>query len=72
MLAHFYIPRIENNKKLAIQKKHLGVRFCTEVLPLKRRHCDTLFIFEVENVKCNLSNFGQNFKPKSQIFIKKN
>ena len=37
MLAHFYIPMPKNDMKLAVQKNHLGVKFCPEPVK-KRRH----------------------------------
>ena len=31
MLADFYIPRLSNYRKTAVQKNHFGVKFYTEV-----------------------------------------
>ena len=30
MFADFYIPRLAHNMKIAVQKNHLGVKFCIE------------------------------------------
>ena len=34
MLADFYIPRLSNDRKIAVQKIIYGVNFCTEFLTL--------------------------------------
>jgi len=31
MLADFYIPRLSNDRKIAVQKNYLGVTFCTKM-----------------------------------------
>ena len=48
MLADFYIRRLSNDMKLAIQKNHLGVKFCTELLTLLK---NDVIIANILNIK---------------------
>ena len=46
MLADFYIPRLSNDMKLAVQKNHLGGQILSPNPVKKRRLCVQLsFIF---------------------------
>jgi len=43
MLADFYIPRLSNNMKIAVQKNNLGVKFGTEVWTLIKNGVNFIF-----------------------------
>jgi len=49
MLAYFYIPRLSNGMKIAVQKNNLFFKFGTEVWALskKRRQCYFLNMLDI-------------------------
>ena len=58
MLADIYIPRLSNDMKLAVQKKHLGGKiFYGNPDPVKKRrlnisHTSYLLLASVTEVRC--------------------
>ena len=51
MLADFYTPRPSNDMKIAVQKNHLGVKFCymyseSELLTLLKNGVNAKYVFQ--------------------------
>ena len=63
MFANFYIPRLSTDMKIAVQKNHLGVKFCTECLTLPKKGS------EIKKRKSR--NFGTRIKYRKKFLAKK-
>ena len=60
MLAHFYIPRLSNDMKVAVQKNHLGGQILCRILdPSKKTASKNTYILFASF----LVRFGHNIPP---------
>jgi len=57
MLAHFYIPMPKNDMKLAVQKNHLGVKFCPEPVKKRRHYFKTAISIPLQGRPSKRTNF---------------
>ena len=67
MLAEFYIPRLSNDMKLALQKSHLGSKFCTEIWTLLKNGVNIYFDFLTSLFR--LEDFSFRSFSSSEIFL---
>ena len=63
MFADFYIPRLSNDMRIAVQNNNLGVKFGTEVWTLVKN--DVIFIYFCET----FSTIWHIFRPKNHYGI---